>query len=61
MKGSFVGEKLSTFMPPFTMLDMQITHFNRACFSEYAEDYYKFSETAYKIGSECRYYWRAVL
>ena len=37
------------------MLDMHITHFQLARFSENAEDYYRFSETAYKNGSECRY------
>ena len=55
MKGSSIVEKLSTFRAPSTMPDMQITHFYRDRLGENAEDYYKFSETAYKIGSECPY------
>lgn len=37
------------------MPDMQITHFHRALLGKNAEDYYKFSETAYKIGFKCPY------
>ena len=39
--------------------DKQTIH-NCWGFGEYAENKNNFSETAYKIGSECRYLWRAV-
>jgi len=42
------------------MPDMQITHFYRARLGENAEDYYNYSETAYKIGSKCPYLWKVV-
>ena len=41
---------------PLLKADKQAIH-NCWGFGEYAENNYKYSETAYKIGSECRYLW----
>lgn len=45
--------------PPLLKADMKAEH-NCCDLGEYAENKNKFFETAYKIGSKCRYYWRAV-
>lgn len=60
MKGSSLGEKFSPSRPSSAKLTKQITHFYQALLVENAEDYYNFSETAYKNGSECPYLWRVV-
>ena len=44
---------------PLLKADKQAIH-NCWGFGEYAENNYKFSETAYKNGSECRNLWKAV-
>jgi len=39
---------------------MQTIHFSLVWFVEYRDNYYNSLETAYIIGSNCPYYWKAV-
>ena len=42
----------------FCRIYMQTIHFSLVWFVEYRDNYYNSLETAYKIGSKCRYLWR---